>query len=122
MFPTVKVTASGLEASQHYFVLMDIVLAEEFRYKYSGKEWVLAGKAEPQLPARLVPRNDLHQTPIKPCDGLGIIELYYRVLSIFTRLSQTLLPPRWSSHREPLDDARHLLPQGQAHQQHHGPE
>ena len=55
MFPTVKVTASGLDASQHYFVLMDIVLAEEFRYKYSGKEWVLAGKAEPQLPARLVP-------------------------------------------------------------------
>ena len=52
MFPTVKVTASGLEASQHYFVLMDIVLAEENRYKYSGKEWTLAGKAEPQLPAR----------------------------------------------------------------------
>ena len=55
MFPTVKVTAEGLEPSQHYFVLMDIVLAEEFRYKYSGKEWVLAGKAEPQMPARLVP-------------------------------------------------------------------
>ena len=54
MFPTVKVTAEGLEPSQHYFVLMDIVLAEEFRYKYSGKEWVLAGKAEPQLPARSV--------------------------------------------------------------------
>ena len=52
MFPTVKVTAEGLEANQHYFVLMDIVLAEENRYKYSGKEWTLAGKAEPQLPAR----------------------------------------------------------------------
>ena len=53
MFPTVKVTAEGLEPSQHYFVLMDIVLAEENRYKYSGKEWTVAGKAEPQLPARL---------------------------------------------------------------------
>ena len=52
MFPTVKVAAEGLEASQHYFVLMDIVLAEENRYKYSGKEWTVAGKAEPQLPAR----------------------------------------------------------------------
>ena len=55
MFPTVKIAAEGLEPSHHYFVLMDIVLAEEFRYKYFGKEWVLAGKAEPQLPARLVP-------------------------------------------------------------------
>ena len=53
MFPTMKVTAEGLEPSQHYFVLMDIVLAEENRYKYSGKEWTVAGKAEPQLPARL---------------------------------------------------------------------
>ena len=52
MFPTVKVTAEGLEPNQHYFVLMDIVLAEENRYKYSGKEWTVAGKAEPQLPAR----------------------------------------------------------------------
>ena len=52
MFPTVKVAVEGLEASQHYFVLMDIVLAEENRYKYSGKEWTVAGKAEPQLPAR----------------------------------------------------------------------
>ena len=52
MFPTVKVTAEGLEASQHYFVLMDIVLAEENRYKWTGKEWTVAGKAEPQLPAR----------------------------------------------------------------------
>ena len=54
MFPTVKVTAHGLEPSQHYFVLMDIVLAEDNRYKYSGKEWLVAGKAEPQLPARSV--------------------------------------------------------------------
>ena len=52
MFPTVKVTVEGLEASQHYFVLMDIVLAEENRYKYSGKQWTVAGKAEPQLRPR----------------------------------------------------------------------
>ena len=31
MFPTVRAAASGLEPSQHYFVLMDIVLAEENR-------------------------------------------------------------------------------------------
>ena len=50
MFPTVKASVSGLQPAQQYFVLMDIVLAEENRYKYSGKEWVVAGKAEPQLP------------------------------------------------------------------------
>ena len=52
MFPTVRVTATGLDQSAQYFVLMDIVLAEDSRYKYSGKEWVVAGKAEPQMPAR----------------------------------------------------------------------
>ena len=53
MFPTVRASVSGLEAAQHYFVLLDIVLAEESRYKYSGKQWTVAGKAEPQLRPRL---------------------------------------------------------------------
>ena len=52
MFPTVRVSAAGLEPTVQYFVLLDIVLAEDSRYKYSGKEWVVAGKAEPQMPAR----------------------------------------------------------------------
>ena len=52
MFPTVRAAATGLDPSQHYTVLMDIILAEDNRYKYSGKEWVVAGKAEPQMPAR----------------------------------------------------------------------
>ena len=52
MFPTVRASVSGLEPTQHYFVLLDIVLAEESRYKYSGKQWTVAGKAEPQLRPR----------------------------------------------------------------------
>ena len=54
MFPTVRSSVSGLEPAQQYFVLLDIVLAEDNRYKYTGKEWQVAGKAEPQLPARQV--------------------------------------------------------------------
>ena len=54
MFPTVRSSVSGLEPAQQYFVLLDIVLAEDNRYKYTGKEWQGAGKAEPQLPARQV--------------------------------------------------------------------
>ena len=34
MFPVVRASVSGLEAGQSYFVLLDIVLAEESRYKY----------------------------------------------------------------------------------------
>ena len=32
MFPTVRAAASGMDPGQHYFVLMDIVLAEENRW------------------------------------------------------------------------------------------
>ena len=53
MFPTVKISITGLEPSQKYFVMMDIIPADDSRYKYQGKEWVVAGKAEPHLPGRL---------------------------------------------------------------------
>ena len=53
MFPTVKMSVSGLEPNTKYFVLMDIVPADDSRYKFQGKEWVVAGKAEPNMPGRL---------------------------------------------------------------------
>ncbi|CAL4075790.1 unnamed protein product [Meganyctiphanes norvegica] len=53
MFPTVKMSASGLEPNTKYFVLVDIVPADDSRYKFQGKEWVVAGKAEPHMPGRL---------------------------------------------------------------------
>ncbi|KAK8737871.1 hypothetical protein OTU49_004285 [Cherax quadricarinatus] len=53
MFPTVKMSASGLEPNTKYYVLMDIVPADDSRYKFQGKEWVVAGKAEPHMPGRL---------------------------------------------------------------------
>ena len=53
MFPTMKVTVSGLDPQAKYFILMDLVLADDCRYKFTGKEWTVAGKAEPQMPSRL---------------------------------------------------------------------
>ncbi|XP_047738688.1 T-box transcription factor TBX6 isoform X2 [Hyalella azteca] len=53
MFPTVKISITGLEPSTKYFVLMDIIPADDSRYKFQSKEWVVAGKAEPHLPGRL---------------------------------------------------------------------
>jgi T-box protein 20 len=52
MFPTMKVTVSGLDPQAKYFILMDLVLADDCRYKFTGKEWTVAGKAEPQMPSR----------------------------------------------------------------------
>ena len=48
-----KVTVSGLDPQAKYFILMDLVLADDCRYKFTGKEWTVAGKAEPQMPSRL---------------------------------------------------------------------
>ena len=53
MFPTLKSSVSGLDPKQKYFILLDLILADDCRYKFSGKEWNVAGKAEPQLPSKL---------------------------------------------------------------------
>ncbi len=53
MFPTMKVTVGGLDEKALYYVLVDLVLCDDCRYKYTGKEWTVAGKAEPQMPSRL---------------------------------------------------------------------
>lgn len=52
MFPTLKTTVSGLSPEKKYYILLDLTLADDCRYKYTGKEWVVAGKSEPQVPGR----------------------------------------------------------------------
>ena len=63
MFPTLKTTVSGLDPEKKYYVLLDLMLADDCRYKFSGKEWTIAGKAEPQMP----PRFFIH--PDSPATG-----------------------------------------------------
>jgi len=58
MFPTLKTSVEGLDPKRKYFILLDLVLADDCRYKYSGKEWTVAGKAEPQLQSKLFIHND----------------------------------------------------------------
>lgn len=63
MFPTLRVSFSGLEMGFHdphhnatrYFVLMDIVPVDQkrYRYAYHRSSWLVAGKADPPSPARL---------------------------------------------------------------------
>ena len=52
MFPTLKTTVSGMDPEKKYYILLDLQLADDCRYKFTGKEWSVAGKAEPQMPSR----------------------------------------------------------------------
>lgn len=57
MFPTIRVSFSGVDAEAKYIVLMDIVPVDNkrYRYAYHRSSWLVAGKADPPLPARFVP-------------------------------------------------------------------
>ncbi|KAF6215125.1 hypothetical protein GE061_009874 [Apolygus lucorum] len=55
MFPTCRVSFSGLRPDQRYAVLMDIVPVDNkrYRYAYHRSSWLVAGKADPPAPCRL---------------------------------------------------------------------
>ncbi|KAH8390775.1 hypothetical protein KR215_005692 [Drosophila sulfurigaster] len=53
MFPSMRVSLSGLEDDTNYCVLLEMVPIGDCRYKFSGSQWVPAGGAEPQSPQRM---------------------------------------------------------------------
>ncbi|XP_058483775.1 T-box transcription factor TBX3-like [Solea solea] len=53
MFPPFKVTVDGLQESDKYIMLMDIVAVDECRYKFHNSRWKVAGKADPEMPKRM---------------------------------------------------------------------
>lgn len=48
MFPSMRVSISGLDNDQNYCVLIEMVPVADCRFKFSGSQWVPAGGAEPQ--------------------------------------------------------------------------
>ncbi|XP_052815282.1 T-box transcription factor TBX20-like isoform X2 [Mya arenaria] len=60
MFPTVRVSFTGLEPDTRYSVLMDIVPVDNkrYRYAYHRSSWLVAGKADPPLPTRFYVHPD----------------------------------------------------------------
>ncbi|XP_015592652.1 T-box transcription factor TBX20 [Cephus cinctus] len=60
MFPTCRVSFSGLRTEGRYAVLMDIVPVDNkrYRYAYHRSSWLVAGKADPPAPARLYVHPD----------------------------------------------------------------
>lgn len=53
MFPAFKVRVDGLVAAAKYILLMDIVAVDDCRYKFHNSHWVVAGKADPEMPKRM---------------------------------------------------------------------
>ncbi|XP_065360846.1 T-box protein 2 [Calliphora vicina] len=53
MFPSMRLSLSGLEEESNYCILLEMVPIGDCRYKFSGSQWVPAGGAEPQSPQRM---------------------------------------------------------------------
>ncbi|ESO11613.1 hypothetical protein HELRODRAFT_71638 [Helobdella robusta] len=53
MFPPYKVKVSGLSKKSKYILLMDVVPVDDCRYKFHNSKWMVAGKADPEMPKRM---------------------------------------------------------------------
>ncbi|XP_076023533.1 uncharacterized protein tbx3b [Genypterus blacodes] len=53
MFPPLRARCSGMDPKAKYVLLMDIVAADECRYKFHNSRWMVAGKADPEMPKRM---------------------------------------------------------------------
>lgn len=58
MFPSYKVKMTGMNPKTKYILLIDIVPADDHRYKFCDNKWMVAGKAEPAMPGRLYVHPD----------------------------------------------------------------
>ncbi|XP_076344523.1 T-box transcription factor TBX3-like isoform X2 [Tachypleus tridentatus] len=62
MFPAFKVQVSGMDKKAKYIMLMDIVAADDSRYKFHNSRWMVAGKADPEMPKRMYIHPDSPNT------------------------------------------------------------
>ncbi|XP_065336977.1 optomotor-blind protein isoform X2 [Cloeon dipterum] len=62
MFPQMKFRVSGLDAKAKYILLLDIVAADDYRYKFHNSRWMVAGKADPEMPKRMYIHPDSPST------------------------------------------------------------
>ncbi|XP_061073465.1 T-box transcription factor TBX2b-like [Conger conger] len=53
MFPPFKARIHGLDKKAKYILLLDIVAADDCRYKFHNSRWMVAGKADPEMPKRM---------------------------------------------------------------------
>ncbi|KGL82704.1 T-box transcription factor TBX4, partial [Tinamus guttatus] len=79
MFPSYKVKVTGMNPKTKYILLIDIVPADDHRYKFCDNKWMVAGKAEPAMPGRL------YVHPDSPATGAH----WMRQLASFQKLKLT---------------------------------
>ncbi|XP_068167435.1 T-box transcription factor TBX3-like isoform X2 [Antennarius striatus] len=53
MFPPLKARCTGMDRKAKYILLMDVVTADDCRYKFQNSRWLVAGKADPEMPKRM---------------------------------------------------------------------
>uniref|UniRef100_A0A3Q3J269 T-box domain-containing protein n=1 Tax=Monopterus albus TaxID=43700 RepID=A0A3Q3J269_MONAL len=62
MFPGLKLKLSGLNPSLRYILLLDIIPADNSRYRFQGGGWQAVGGAEARLPDRIFIHPDSPST------------------------------------------------------------
>lgn len=62
MFPYCRFRISGLQPSRRYLLLMDIQPLDSSRYKWTGRSWQAAGKAEQPVKGRPFPHPESPST------------------------------------------------------------
>ncbi|KAJ8266387.1 hypothetical protein GJAV_G00129860 [Gymnothorax javanicus] len=58
LFPSFKVKVTGMDPKTKYILLVDVIPADDHRYKFCDNKWMPAGKAEPAMPGRLYVHPD----------------------------------------------------------------
>ena len=53
MFPALRVSVCGLDKCCKYVLLIDVAAVDDCRYKFHTSRWVVAGKADPDMPKRM---------------------------------------------------------------------
>uniref|UniRef100_A0A672RI25 T-box transcription factor 5a n=1 Tax=Sinocyclocheilus grahami TaxID=75366 RepID=A0A672RI25_SINGR len=90
MFPSFKVKVTVLNPKTKYILLMDVVPADDHRYKFADNKWSVTGKAEPAMPGRL------YVHPDSPATGAH----WMRQLVSFQKLKLT------NNHLDPFGHVR----------------
>ncbi|NXI94863.1 TBX4 factor, partial [Psophia crepitans] len=96
MFPSYKVKVTGMNPKTKYILLIDIVPADDHRYKFCDNKWMVAGKAEPAMPGRL------YVHPDSPATGAH----WMRQLVSFQKLKLT------NNHLDPFGHVREKFCKG----------
>ncbi|VDP03587.1 unnamed protein product [Soboliphyme baturini] len=93
MFPTLRYTVKGLDPNGTYAMFVEMVPADEWRYKFSGSRWVVSGTGDPMAGDH---RTNLYSHPDSPASG----RLWMKQPVSFHRLKLT---------NNPIDQQGHVL-------------